>query len=155
MANAAMGNAAMGNAAMANVAMGNAGIRAAALMTICLIALGSQSAAQTLSVTGQSGVLGEWEVTAIVTKQHDGGDRRWSGPLSLKHIGFWQRGRAGRKNRRIVARCTLPIPLARGVTATLLIEGEACTFKGLLKDGSDGVMTCPDRPDVPMMLMLQ
>ena len=40
-------------------------------------------------------------------------------------------------------------------TATLLIDGEACTFRGRLTDGYDGIMSCPDRRDVPMMLLIQ
>ena len=50
--------------------------------------LAAPSGAQTRAVTGQAGILGEWELTATVTEQADGGGRRWTGPLSLKHVGF-------------------------------------------------------------------
>jgi hypothetical protein len=96
--------------------------------------------------------LGEWELTATVTKQHDAGDHRWRGPLSLKHVGFCSVDGPEEKTGELLLDITDP---AAQATATLLIDGDACTFKGYLKDGSDGVMTCPDRPDVPMMLMLQ
>jgi hypothetical protein len=36
-------------------------------------------------VTGQAGILAEWDLTATVTEQTKG---RWAGPFSLKHVGF-------------------------------------------------------------------
>ena len=53
-----------------------------------LFGLAGPSGAQTRSVTGQSGILGEWELTATVAEQGDGAGRQWTGPLSLKHVGF-------------------------------------------------------------------
>jgi hypothetical protein len=40
-------------------------------------------------------------------------------------------------------------------TATLWIDGTVCTFSGRLNDAYDGIMACPDRRGVPMMLSLQ
>ena len=53
-----------------------------------LFGLAGPSGAQTRSVTGQTGILGEWELTATVAEQGDGAGRRWTGPLSLRHVGF-------------------------------------------------------------------
>jgi hypothetical protein len=123
-------------------------MRIALLMLVWPLA----AAAQTRVVTGQSGVLGEWELTATVTEQTDGGVRRWSGPLSLKHIGFCSAEGPEEKTGEVRLRVSDPPGEA---IATLVIDGTECTFKGHLTDGYDGVLACPDRRDVPMMLMIQ
>jgi hypothetical protein len=62
----------------------------------------SQAGAQTALVTGQAGVLGEWELTATVTEQATGTGNQWAGPLNLTHIGYLlQRRWTGRENRRV------------------------------------------------------
>jgi hypothetical protein len=123
----------------------------AALMTIWTMALATPLGAQTRTVTGQSGALGEWELSASVTKQTDGGGRRWSGPLSLKHIGFCSVDGPEEK----IGELRLDVSDPPGeANATLLIDGTACTFTGYLKDEYYGVMTCPDRHGVPMMLSI-
>jgi hypothetical protein len=113
------------------------------------------SAAQTRTIHGQAGILGEWELTATVISQTNGG-HQWSGPLSLKHIGFCSVDGPEEKTGEL--RLDLPDPVTGPlgqVTATLLFDGTVCTFKGHVTDGSDGVMACPDRGDVPMMLEIQ
>jgi hypothetical protein len=114
------------------------------------------SGAQTRTIHGQAGILGEWELTATLVSQINGGGRQWSGPLSLKHIGFCSVDGPEEKTGEL--RLDLPDPASGPVgevAATLLIDGTVCTFKGHVADGSDGVMACPDRGDVPMMLEIQ
>jgi hypothetical protein len=122
---------------------------AAAMM---LVGLAGASGAQTRSVTGQAGVLGEWELTATVAEQADGVGRRLAGPLSLKHIGFCSADGPEEKSGELRLRVSDPPGEA---TATLTIEGTDCTFRGYFKGAYDGIMTCPDRRDVPMMLSIQ
>ena len=59
--------------------MANAETRIAVLAALWTMALVAPSDAQTRTVTGQAGILGEWELTATVTEQTEGG--RWTGPL--------------------------------------------------------------------------
>ena len=66
--------------------MANAETRIAILATLLMMTLAAPSDAQTHTVFGQAGILGEWELTAILTQETEGG--RWKGPLSLKHVGF-------------------------------------------------------------------
>ena len=115
----------------------------AALGTMVLIA---PSDAQTRSVTGQAGILAEWDLTATVTEQRNG---HWTGPLVMKHVGFCSADGPEEKTGEL--RLAVSDPPGE-TTATLLIDGVACTFKG---HGDDGVLACPDRPGVPMMLMIQ
>jgi hypothetical protein len=128
------------------------GMRTAVLMAVWTIALGGPSGAQTRAVIGQAGILGEWELTATVTEQADGAGRRWTGPLSLKHVGYCSVDGPEEKTGELRLRLSDPPGEA---TATLLIDGEVCTFSGKFKAGYDGVMRCPDRRGVPMMLWIQ
>ncbi len=109
------------------------------------------SSAQTRSVTGQTGLLGEWELTATVAKQGDGAGRQWTGPLSLKHIGFCSADGPEEKTGELQLRVS---DTPAEATATLVIEGTTCTFHGRLRRDYDGIMTCPDRRDVPMLLSI-
>jgi len=136
--------------------MAKAALIISALMAVSTLMIAERASAQTRVVSGQLGVLGEWELTATVTKQTDAGGRLWSGPLSLKHIGFC--GVDGPEQKTGEVRLEIPDPVSGSpaeATATLLIDGTACTFKGRLADGYDGAMACPDRPNVPMILMVQ
>jgi hypothetical protein len=135
---------------MAKIGAGFAVVVAAWIATFA-----APSGAQTRIINGQAGILGEWELTATVISQTDGG-RLWSGPLSMKHIGFCSVD--GPEEKIGELRLDLPDPVSGPpgeVTATLLIDGIVCTFKGHVMDGFDGVMVCPDRPAVPMTLMIQ
>ena len=131
--------------------MVKARVAIAVLVAVSTLTFAALAGAQTRSVTGQFGVLGEWELTANVTKQADGGGRLWSGPLSLKHIGFCSVDGPEEKTGELRLDTPDPNSLAKA-TATLLIDGVECVFKGHMTDGNDGVMACPDRADVPMML---
>jgi hypothetical protein len=129
-----------------------AGLRIVVLMALWALGSITSSDAQTRSVSGQSGILGEWELTATVTKEADGGGRRWSGPLTLKHIGFCSVDEPKEKTGELRLDVSDP---PRETTATLLIDGITCTFTGRLMDEYNGVMTCPDRPGMPMMLSIE
>jgi hypothetical protein len=122
-----------------------------ALWALVLIGLADPSRAQSRGVTGQIGVLGEWELTATVTEQADGAGRQWIGPLSLRHVGFC--GIDGPEEKSGELRLRVP-ERSREATAILTIDGTTCTFSGRLDDYK-GVMACPDRRSVPMMLSLQ
>jgi hypothetical protein len=132
--------------------MVTAGMRIAVLLAVWTMALATSSVAQTRAVTGQSGILGEWELTATVTKQTDGGGHRWSGPLTLKHIGLCSVD--GPEEKAGELRLDVSDPPGEA-TATLLIDGTVCNFTGHLRDEYHGVMTCPDRRDEPMMLSIE
>jgi hypothetical protein len=127
-------------------------MRIAILMALWALGLTTSSGAQTRAVSGQSGILGEWELTATVTKEMDRGGRRWSGPLSLKHIGLCSVDGPEEKAGELLLDVSDPPGEA---TATLLIDGTACTFAGRLTDEFHGVMMCPDRRGEPMMLSIE
>ena len=57
-------------------------------LLIVLSALATPAAAQSLQVIGYAGILGEWELTATVTKTASDYIKEYSGPLTMKHIGL-------------------------------------------------------------------
>ncbi len=116
---------------------------------LSMLGLSGAACAQTHVVTGQAGILAEWDLTATVTEAPGG---NWSGPLNLKHIGFCSAD--GPEEKIGELRLTMSEP-AREITATMTIEGDICTFHASFADGYDGVMHCPGRRDIPMMLMIR
>jgi hypothetical protein len=116
-----------------------------------LFGLAGPSSAQTRSVSGQTGILGEWELTATVAEHGDGAGQ-WTGPLNLKHVGFCSADGPEEKTGELQLRVS---DTPAEATATLVIEGTTCTFRGRLRRDYDGIMTCPDRRDVPMLLSIR
>src|SRR5439155_315790 len=103
-------------------------------------------------VTGQAGFLGEWELTATVTERIGSGIKELIGPLNFKHVGICTvdgpEEKKGELRLRISEKSTR-------VTATLLIDGSECTYNGDLKRLGDGIMNCPDRRSVPLVLSIK
>lgn len=104
-----------------------------------------------LEVTGTSGFLGEWEVTATVTQTASGRVRDYRGPLVLKHIGLCtQDGPVEKKGEMRVQ-----ISASSQLNATLSMPGAECTASGPLSDSYNGTMTCSDRQVIPLRLRLK
>jgi hypothetical protein len=107
--------------------------------------------AQTKIVSGQMGILGEWELTATLSVPPDGA-RTWSGPVSLKHVGFCSID--GPEEKQGEMRLT-EADAANELTATIVIDGTSCAFTGHPGDVYEGMIRCPDRRDLPMTLMMR
>jgi hypothetical protein len=121
-------------------------MRLAALCAMALIGIAGPAAAQTRAVAGQFGVLGEWDLTATVTKQPAG---HWAGPVRMRHVGYCTV--EGPEEKTGELQLSLAEPRGR-INGTLLIDELACTFSARLKDGYDGTLRCPDRRDMPITL---
>lgn len=121
-------------------------MRTAALCAMTAIWLAQPAAAQTRAVAGQFGMLGEWDLTATLTRQTS---ELWAGPVRLKHIGYC--GANGPEEKSGELKLTLA-ELRGRITGTMVIDGVSCTFSGRLKDGYDGTLRCPDRRAVPITL---
>jgi hypothetical protein len=135
-------------------------MRVAALACV-LLAWAGTARGQTREVTGQAGLLGEWELTATMTQQtgtqqtgteQTGDAARLSGPVILRHIGFCSADGPEEKTGEL--RLLVADPPAQ-VAATLRIDGTECSFLGHHNDAYDGVLHCPDRRDVPMTLWIR
>ncbi len=121
-------------------------MRTAALCAMTAIWLAQPAAAQTRAVAGQFGMLGEWDLTATLTRQTS---EQWAGPVRLKHIGYC--GANGPEEKSGELKLTLA-ELRGRIIGTMVIDGVSCTFSARLKDGYDGTLRCPDRRAVPITL---
>ena len=123
-------------------------MRTAALCATAMVCLAGSADAQTREVGGQFGILGEWDLTATVTRQTPG---RWVGLARMRHVGYCTVEGPEEKTGELELR--LAEPQIR-INGTLLIDGIACTFSARLKEGYDGTLHCPDRRDLPLTLSL-
>jgi hypothetical protein len=125
--------------------------RALSLFSLAVfLAPGAQ--AQSLQVIGQSGILGEWELTATVSETAPGRNGEFSGPLTLKHTGLCTQDGPEEKTGQL--RFQLSKSSTR-MTATLAVDGVVCSYTGKKSDAFKGVLSCPDRRDVPLLIWLK
>jgi hypothetical protein len=126
-------------------------VRALPLL-IALSTLAAPAQAQSLQVIGYAGVLGEWELTATVTEKASRRTKEFSGPLTMRHVGICTQDGPEEKTGEI--RIQLSGSSSR-LNATLSVAGVECTYSGRLSDFYTGMMNCPDRQAVPLILWLK
>ena len=120
-------------------------------LAVTLGVMAALSPARALEVSGTSGFLGEWEVTATVTETASGRIKDYRGPLVLKHIGLCtQDGPVEKKGEM-----RLQISASSQLNATLSMPGTECTASGPLSDGYNGTMTCSDKQVIPLRLRVK
>jgi hypothetical protein len=129
------------------LAVGTESVVKAFLLFIVLNAFASSAAAQSLQVIGYVGLLGEWELTATVTRA----DSDYSGPFTMKHIGLCTQDGPEEKTGEMRLHVSASLSELR---ATLLEAGVECAYSGKLTDFYTGIMSCPDR-QVPLKLWLR
>jgi hypothetical protein len=113
-------------------------------------ALAAPVQAEPLQVVGYAGVLGEWELTATVTEKTL--SREFSGPLTMTHVGICTQDGPEQKTGEIRFQISA---LSSQLDATLLVEGQRCTYSAQLSDPYSGLMACPDREAIPLKLWLK
>ena len=120
-------------------------------LAVVLGLVAASAPARALEVTGTSGFLGEWEVTATVTETASGRTRDYRGPLVLKHIGLCTQSGPEEKKGEM----RLQISASSQLNATLSLAGTECTASGPLSDIYNGTMTCSDRQVIPLRLRMK
>lgn len=119
---------------------------------IVLGALATPAGAESLQVFGYAGVLGEWELTATVTKKTSGRTKEFAGPLTMKHVGVCTQNGPEEKTGEIRFQRSA---WSSRLNATLSVAGVECTYSGRLSDSYTGMMACPDRQPVPLTLWVK
>ena len=120
-------------------------------LAVLLGVVATSAPARALEVTGASGFLGEWEVTATVTETASGRSKDYRGPLVMKHIGLCtQDGPVEKKGEM-----RLQISASSQLSATLSMPGTECTASGQMSDSYNGTMTCSDKQVIPLRLRMK
>jgi hypothetical protein len=105
---------------------------------------------KSFDVTGVMGNLGEWEVTAALARNGD--SREFSGPMKVAHIGWCSQDGPLEKTGE------LQIKLARlssSISAKVRLDGVECDYAGSLSDAYTGIMACPGRRPVQLLLWIR
>jgi hypothetical protein len=121
-------------------------------LPIVLGILATPASAQSLQVTGYSGYLGEWELTATVTETASGRKKEYSGPLTMKHVGVCSQDGPEEKTGEMRLQISAS---SSQLNATVSVAGVECTYSGRLSDSYTGTMDCPDRQAVPLKLWVR
>jgi hypothetical protein len=124
----------------------------AVLLPIVLAALATPAGVQSLQVFGYAGVLGEWELTATVREKASGRTKEFAGPLTMKHVGVCTQDGPEEKTGEIRLQRSA---WSSRLNATLSIAGVECTYSGRLSGSYTGMMTCPDRQPIPLVLWVR
>lgn len=122
---------------------------AAAFLVLAPNAAAWAAEAETLEILGQAGVLGEWELTAKL--RATGGQKEFSGPIVMKHVGICSVDGPEQKTGDI----KLQLSGASRVKATLVVDGVACAYAGRKSDSYSGLLRCRDQRDVPLLMWLK
>src|SRR5262245_61655751 len=116
---------------------------------LIVVALVAPAMPRSLQMTGYSGHVAEWSLTATLTRQESSGD--FSGPLMMEHTGLCRLDGPERKAGEMRLR------LARfrsRVDAKVRIDGVECHYRGSLSDVYTGLMVCPGTRPVPVALWI-
>src|SRR5690242_4876111 len=122
---------------------------AAALLLMASNVAAWAAETETLQISGQAGVLGEWEITANLTAS--GGQKQFSGPLVMKHVGLCTVDGPEEKKGEI----KLQLLGSSRLKATLVVDGVACAYAGRKSDSYSGLLHCQDQRDVPLLMWLK
>jgi len=123
-----------------------------AILALALSGLAAPAGADSLQIIGYSGYLGEWELTATVKEDGSATPKKYSGPLSMKHVGLCTQDGPEEKSGEIRVQM---LPSSSRLQATLLVDGVECGYQGVLSDFYSGIMNCSGREGVPLKLWIK
>jgi hypothetical protein len=127
------------------------GLTGTPILLVALALLSAPALARSLEVVGNAGHLGEWELSATLTQT--GPDKeRFSGPFSMTHVGMCTQDGPERKSGEIRLE---RLESSSRLRATLLVDGVECTYAGTLSGSYSGLMNCPDRRPVPLIMWVK
>jgi hypothetical protein len=122
------------------------------LAAAALAVLATPVRGQSLQLTGYAGVLGEWELSATIAGTASDRTRQYTGALKMKHVGVCTQDGPEEKTGEI--RIQLSGSTSR-MKATLLVDGVQCAYHGRRAESYTGLMNCPDRRAVPLVIWLK
>ena len=134
-----------------------AGLALVGTISVVLIAAGLNEVAtsripQSMQIVGYAGHLGEWELTAVVSKNDPRSATNLAGAMKMKHVGFCSSDGPEEKAGALQVQLSR---LSSSVEVKLQFDGVECTHTGDLTDAYIGTLVCPDRKAVPLTLWIK
>ena len=112
-------------------------------------AFASSRLPQSMQILGYAGHLGEWELTATLSRHDPGAVADLAGPMKMKHVGMCSKDGPDEKTGAMQIRLSR---WSSRFNVKMMIDGIECTHSGDLSDAYIGTMVCPDRKAVPLTL---
>jgi hypothetical protein len=120
--------------------------------TLCLLAalsaLAAPAVAQSLTIEGKTGYMGEYELSSSVSEHVVNGKTEFSGPLIITHVGLCTHDGP----KETVSQISFRRVGSSRIAATLLFEGSECSYQGYLSETYHGFMDCADNTSLPLRL---
>ncbi len=107
---------------------------------------------QSMQIVGYAGHLGEWELTAVVSRNDPRAASDLAGAMKMKHVGFCSSDGPEEKTGAMQVRLSR---LSSSVEVKLQLDGVECTHSGDLSDAYIGTLVCPGRKAVPLTLWIK
>ena len=105
-----------------------------------------------LQLYGETGYLGEYELSDTVSEQISNGKTEFSGPLVVKHVGLCTHTGPQEMTSEIKLQFA---GSSQRVTAKLVFEGVDRTYQGVLTESYHGFMDCADQTSLPLRLWIK
>jgi hypothetical protein len=95
--------------------------------------------AQSLRVDGNFGYLGEYEFSAEIIAKASDETKEFSGPMIIRHIGLCTHNGPNEMDGQIQLQFS---NMTSRIAATLLFDGQRCTYSGSMSKTSIGDLVC-------------
>ena len=119
-----------------------------ALISAIWIGAGAGSVmAQSYSVNGQVGYLGEWEMKANLAKTITSSGVSYDGPVTLRHVGLCSVN--GPEEKSGAVRLTVSRKTS-AVEGTLSLKDDTCRIAASASNSHSGLLNCRDGQGVPI-----
>ena len=108
--------------------------------------------AQSYSINGQVGYLGEWEIKANLAQTITASGVSYDGPVTLRHVGLCSANGVEEKSgelRLAVSRWT------GGIEGTLAMDGDSCRVVASPSRPYSGLLSCRDAQGVPINFSIE
>ena len=108
-------------------------------VALMLALLDTPGHGQPLQINGKFGFLGEYELSATVTPDTVGSKQKFTGPVTVRHVGLCTHNGPNESRSEITVQVT---DAKSQINATFAFDGQQCTYKGKVSQEDAGALIC-------------
>jgi hypothetical protein len=112
----------------------------------------SAALAQSYAAKGHIGYLGEWEMTASLTRAENGAATDYAGPITLRHVGLCSTNGVEEKSGIVEIRISPKTSAAEG---TIALKDDSCRLVAPSARSYSGILNCRDGQGVPITFSIE